>query len=994
MSVWQVLENGDFAAGGTPGWTADAGTVTRVAGSPNLLRWTATDSTSMRLEGPFLPCTEGMKIQTGLDAKQVAVAGTWQWSTGWYDETQTLISYATAVSMGTLTTSFTRNSSPVLTVPAGAHYRRISLRRPSTGAATGQAIDITAITAGVSIAPDNPDVSAFVAYTTPPSFVINLLDDTPMMVMPFIEEYVTLAEESAVFNFFTNTGICGPSRAAFHLGTPPQVNGVTRNDDAAGIMFTTGQEWETFWSYLRGFGYRTGLFGKYTNGAAVEGEGSYPAEHIPGGLDWAWVNGDTAEQQFDYDAFWYQDGTGVVENYVGDDPDNYGEAITLTRMIEFIDDCVANYPTKGFVAFANPRVTHANQSAVDDPEEPTGMLFPAAPWDRGDTPNRPASWGAASWPAGQGDFGSGRVRSDIPNPNFTGVEEWAPAWGTTPINPMGWMKDDELTSGQLNNAVQGNLEQIQQAQTFNDLLIAERECLQGHGLWDDVHLIVTSDNGLRWGFHNLDLGKGTLFDHDIRLPFLWRPPGGLAGPLTFDADVIVQNIDLLPTMFDYAGLDRPAHVYGRSLKPLIEDDVPAQWRRVASIQFRTPGSDWNSQLGSGQPGGYFAIRGVTTFGNYQAANVPVTERGEYYDNPNDPGQIVNLYPQITATDRQALFEHMEAIYEAADADAYWTAVTTPMPEVTTGDSPLGRRSVWVNGELITTPAYDIVLGGSLMGWSPKVGTDIALPGFDGEVVQGGKPYGPKDMDVVMYATDLNIDGTDPLPAARQVIVRDHRDYLKRVFDADNVIGSTSLVPMVYEYEDGQQRQADFQVLEGVSFVEYPNGSLCRFVIPCRVPSGCVHAVEDVEEVVDYDFAEDGIVRFESTRGATFPTQDFTLTFDGKFPGPIDLECGVSGAYKVTYTGPDLEPNDRLVFRSGARRARFYDYSVDPTYETSTDVSHLIKRVRGGGPGVSGPWLKLVPALGGGVYRLKVELTGAPSTGATVTYSGPINYASF
>ena len=77
----------------------------------------------------------------------------------------------------------------------------------------------------------------------------------------------------------------------------------------------------------------------------------------------------------------------------------------------------------------------------------------------------------------------------------------------------------------------------------------------------DTYVLLTSDNGFHLGQHELDGGKGTPYDSDIRVPLLVVGPEVAAGL----AHRVVSNIDLAPTFEELAGLRAPAYRSGTSL---------------------------------------------------------------------------------------------------------------------------------------------------------------------------------------------------------------------------------------------------------------------------------------------------------------------------------------------------------------------------------------------------------------------------------------------
>lgn len=101
--------------------------------------------------------------------------------------------------------------------------------------------------------------------------------------------------------------------------------------------------------------------------------------------------------------------------------------------------------------------------------------------------------------------------------------------------------------------------------------------LKDAGVDENTVVIYTSDNGYYLGEHTLG-DKRSAYDESLRVPLLVRWPK-LAGASGRVVDSMALNIDFAPTMLDLAGVAIPPEMQGRSLRPLLEDKVPADWRR-------------------------------------------------------------------------------------------------------------------------------------------------------------------------------------------------------------------------------------------------------------------------------------------------------------------------------------------------------------------------------------------------------------------------------
>ncbi len=89
------------------------------------------------------------------------------------------------------------------------------------------------------------------------------------------------------------------------------------------------------------------------------------------------------------------------------------------------------------------------------------------------------------------------------------------------------------------------------------------------GLTRDTMVVYASDNGHLWGEHGL-VDKRWAYEESMRIPFLVRYPALQSAP-GMRVERLVQNIDLMPSLLEAAGLPIPSHVQGESFMPLLED---------------------------------------------------------------------------------------------------------------------------------------------------------------------------------------------------------------------------------------------------------------------------------------------------------------------------------------------------------------------------------------------------------------------------------------
>ena len=100
--------------------------------------------------------------------------------------------------------------------------------------------------------------------------------------------------------------------------------------------------------------------------------------------------------------------------------------------------------------------------------------------------------------------------------------------------------------------------------------------LEEKNIADNTVIIFTSDHGFFLGERGL-AGKWTMHEESIRVPFIVYDPRPGARNRRATAEEAVLNIDLAPTVLDFAGIDAPDSMQGRSVRPVTSDSsVP--WR--------------------------------------------------------------------------------------------------------------------------------------------------------------------------------------------------------------------------------------------------------------------------------------------------------------------------------------------------------------------------------------------------------------------------------
>jgi iduronate 2-sulfatase len=163
--------------------------------------------------------------------------------------------------------------------------------------------------------------------------------------------------------------------------------------------------------------------------------------------------------------------------------------------------------------------------------------------------------------------------------------------------------------------------------TFMDAQVGRvLDALDRLGLAENTIVVFWSDHGYHLGEHGQWM-KQSLFEGSARVPLIISAPGytrGAASPR------VVELLDLYPTLADLAGLPRPEHVQGRTLRPLLADPE-ARWPHAAHTQtWRRRGDE------------HFMGRSVR-MERWRYTEWDEGRRGrELYDHVMDPREEINL----------------------------------------------------------------------------------------------------------------------------------------------------------------------------------------------------------------------------------------------------------------------------------------------------------------------------------------------------------------
>ena len=138
--------------------------------------------------------------------------------------------------------------------------------------------------------------------------------------------------------------------------------------------------------------------------------------------------------------------------------------------------------------------------------------------------------------------------------------------------------------------------------TYNDHVFGEfRQALEDKGIWEDTLVVVSSDHGEEF-WERGSVGHGhSVHQEMVHVPLIFHYPGGL--PQGRRVRSGGEVVDMLPTLLDMLGVDRPEDRQGKSLLPTIFGEhggypapvVATQYGLKYSLQIR----NWKIYLRSG-----------------------------------------------------------------------------------------------------------------------------------------------------------------------------------------------------------------------------------------------------------------------------------------------------------------------------------------------------------------------------------------------------------
>ncbi len=391
-------------------------------------------------------------------------------------------------------------------------------------------------------------------------------------------------------NAFVTNSICTPSRATLLTGKYSHLNGTP-------VFNTFDGSQQTVAKIMHGAGYHTGMIGKWHLGSD------------PTGFDrWIVLPG---QGVYNNPAFITPAGRITVNGYITD--------VTTDLGLEFLETRPKDKP---FLLFLHQKAPHRNWTPSEKyREEFAQKTFaePATLFDKYET--RPTAL-----PSNQqtvvGDLNNRDLKLEGPGkgPNIVPTElEVKQADGSVKK-----LTGDDLTRYKYQRYMQDYLACVQ---SVDDGVGRVLDYLDKSGLAANTLVFYTADNGFFLG----DMGlydKRFMYEPSLRVPLLVSGPGVKAGGVT---DAFALNTDFASTFLDYAGLPIPADMQGRSLKPVLAGEKPADWRTAMYYRYYHDPGHHNTRA-------HYGVRTAT----HKLIHYWKQDGWELYDLVADPNEQRNL----------------------------------------------------------------------------------------------------------------------------------------------------------------------------------------------------------------------------------------------------------------------------------------------------------------------------------------------------------------
>jgi len=178
------------------------------------------------------------------------------------------------------------------------------------------------------------------------------------------------------------------------------------------------------------------------------------------------------------------------------------------------------------------------------------------------------------------------------------------------------------------------------------------KALREAGLEDNTVIVFTSDHGDMDASHRLQ-AKSYFYEQATNVPFIVSYKGVTQAGGVDKTHLVSSGMDLIPTICDFAGIQPPAELMGRSLRALAEGKAASAWRPYVASETHY---------------GRMICSGRYKYCVFEKGNL----REMLVDLEKDPGEMKNLaqdpaYADILKQHRKFMAEWVEANHDTIAA---------------------------------------------------------------------------------------------------------------------------------------------------------------------------------------------------------------------------------------------------------------------------------------------------------------------------------------
>lgn len=397
-----------------------------------------------------------------------------------------------------------------------------------------------------------------------PNILVLLTDDQRWDAIGFMGNKIiktpnidSLAYRGIQFkNAFVTTPICCASRANVLTGQYASRNGV--HD-----FFTPIKLEETYPRLIRENGYYTGFIGKW---GTLETDSVYFQKSANLFDFWAGSMGQAN--------YWHERDCNYVLNNGTSDKENFYCNCPPDKRGVFGEGLrIGNYNMESPIHLTTEVIPHKMKQFLD--QRPKDAPFcmsisfksPHAPWSDYDEKYR--------------DYFEGQRMSLEESVNIENALI-QPEFLRVSLNGNN-MIEQLVTKDSINGKLQSSIrEYFRLIKGLDDSVGEIIKELKLRDLFDNTIIIFLSDNGQFMGEHGFH-GKWLMYEESIRVPFFILDPRKPKNRPA-SSDEFVLSIDVAPTILDFAGIEIPIGIQGKSLLPLLYENSSNQFRSEAIFE--------------------------------------------------------------------------------------------------------------------------------------------------------------------------------------------------------------------------------------------------------------------------------------------------------------------------------------------------------------------------------------------------------------------------